>query len=728
MKQQPKSAVKKGWLWLILGLYLLIGAGYSVITPLFEAPDEHHHFFNALNIRQTGELPRSDQNPGLARQEAAQPPLYYLLAALIIAPVDVGDAEDALWPNPYVQLGNANTPDNANVFIHLATERNFPWQGMALAVHLVRFLSVLLGLGTLIFLYQSAQLIWPDTPQNGLLATALVAFLPQFGFLHGSVSNDPLMILVATAVLYQLLFLWQVRVTNGRLLVLGITLGLGLLAKTTGILLLAWAVGWLVLRQSWQKKRLVWQATVPVVLPALLVGGWWLVRNWLLYGDVTAVNQFVALAGGNRAYSLGQVLADLDRVWLSFIAFFGWMTVRPPIWIHWLWGGIVALAVVGGAWQLRGWRNSSRARSLLWLVLGSWFGLVFVGWVQFTRQTSADQGRLLFPALAAVVQLLVAGLSGWRQRWLFPLLAMVALLTTLYSLGIVIPSALGSPQPIATTLSELEMVETAVLNQPVGEGIELLAAHIEQTAAHPGDYVGITLTWRADAIPTEPPTLVIELFGREQELVGKLLSYHGNGRLPANLWQPNQIYQDSFWVQLSPEMSTPTLVRPFVHLLDGTDRTALPPFKVTSRTQPAAQTAVATLGDGIELVGVQLSQETAVVGDQIGITLMWQIISPPQQQLTTFIHLGEQTQPPLAQADGIPLNGDYPTDFWEAGEQFTDTYRLILPPELPSGSYPLYVGLYNSETAVRLPVSINNQAQPFAAYQVGFLTITSPNR
>ncbi|WP_420645834.1 glycosyltransferase family 39 protein [Candidatus Leptofilum sp.] len=718
-----ETAVFRWWLWLILGLYLLVGVGYSVVTPLFEAPDEHHHFFNALIIQQSGELPRSDQNPGLARQEAAQPPLYYLLAALAIAPVNVGDAEGALWPNPYVQLGNANTPDNANAFIHPPAEGVFPWRGVTLAVQLVRFLSVLLGLGTLIFVYQSAQLIWPDAPQNGLLATVLVAFLPQFGFLHGSVSNDPLMILVATAVLYQLLFLWRVRVTNGRLLLLGITLGLGLLAKTTGILLLVWAVGWLVLLQSWQKKQLVWRVAVPVVLAALLVGGWWLLRNWLLYRDVTAVNQFVALAGGNRQHSLGQVLADLDRVWLSFIGFFGWMTVRPPVWIHWLWGGIVALAVGGGAWQLRRWRSRPQASWLLWLLLGSWFGLVFAGWAQFMRQTSADQGRLLFPALAAIVLLLVAGLSGWRRRWLYPLLAMAALITTVYSMALVIPSALGTPQPATV----LETAETAVLNQPVGEGIELLTAHIEQTAAHPGDYVGITLTWRADAIPAEPPTVVIELFGREQQLVGKLLSYHGNGRLPANLWQPGQMYEDQFWVQLSPEMQTPTVVRPIVHLLDGTARVALPPLKVTPRTQPAAQTAVANLGDGIELVGVQLSQETAVPGDEIDITLTWQITAPPQQRLTTFIHLGEQTQPPLAQADGVPLNGNYPTTYWEAGEQFTDTYRLILPPELPPGRYPLYIGLYDSETAVRLPVSVNGQPQPFAAYQAKVVTISLPD-
>ena len=49
--------------------------------------------------------------------------------------------------------------------------------------------------------YGNGRLRWPDHTHRARLATALVAFLPQFNFLHASVSNDSLVIFLASAAL-----------------------------------------------------------------------------------------------------------------------------------------------------------------------------------------------------------------------------------------------------------------------------------------------------------------------------------------------------------------------------------------------------------------------------------------------------------------------------------------------------------------------------------------------
>ena len=124
--------------------------------------------------------------------------------------------------------------------------------------------------------------------------------------------------------------------------------------SAAGILLLAYCagvVGLVVLLRA--RERRLWRAVVAaawVAGPALLLGGWLLWRNWTLYGDPTAANQFVALAGGYRPYSLQQVFLDMDRVWLSFFAIFGWMSVQPPAWVHVVWNGIVLAAMLGVGW------------------------------------------------------------------------------------------------------------------------------------------------------------------------------------------------------------------------------------------------------------------------------------------------------------------------------------------------------------------------------------------
>ena len=138
------------WLWLILAVYLLLALGYGSLNPLFEAPDEHHHYFTTQAIADSGRLPStSDDGNALARQEAAQPPLYYILSALIIKPIDTAGAAESLWSNPHVRLGDANSPANINAFVHPPAEK-WPWQGYILAGHLLRAFSALLGIGTIL--------------------------------------------------------------------------------------------------------------------------------------------------------------------------------------------------------------------------------------------------------------------------------------------------------------------------------------------------------------------------------------------------------------------------------------------------------------------------------------------------------------------------------------------------------------------------------------------------
>src|SRR5690606_35902007 len=216
-------------------------------NPLFEATHEHLPYFTVQTITESGRLPYVADNPdGWMGQEAAQPPLYYVLGALLISQIDTSQARNQVWFNPFVRLGDAASPDNINAFVHTPAEA-WPWQGYALAAHMLRLLSTLLGLGTLVCIYGSARQARPDQPHLALTAVALVAFLPQFACLHSAISNDPLVVLMCAAVFWQLLYLWRHPVTTGRLLLLGVSVGLAMLSKTAGLLLLPYAALWLLL-------------------------------------------------------------------------------------------------------------------------------------------------------------------------------------------------------------------------------------------------------------------------------------------------------------------------------------------------------------------------------------------------------------------------------------------------------------------------------------------------
>lgn len=288
------------FLLFILMLYLAVALAYSLVNPLFEAPDEHWHYFTAQYIADTGQLPSvavDDNYDEWLSQEAAQPPLYYLLGALIIAPVDTDGAREQVWLNRLAWIGNASALANVNQFVHTPHEA-WPWQGFALAAHLLRGLSVLLGLGTLLCIYGSGRYLWPTRENRALLATALAAFLPQFSFIHGAISNDTLITFLSSLAIWQLLRLWYTAVTRTHLLLLGITIGLTALTKNAGVLLLIYTIGVLILLgiRDWRPSpKTNLQSLISnlllVTLPVLLIAGWLWRRNWLLYGDWTAANQ-----------------------------------------------------------------------------------------------------------------------------------------------------------------------------------------------------------------------------------------------------------------------------------------------------------------------------------------------------------------------------------------------------------------------------------------------------
>jgi hypothetical protein len=119
-----------------------------------------------------------------------------------------------------------------------------------------------------------------------------------------------------------------------------------------------------------------------------------------------------------------------------------------------------------------------------------------------------------------------------------------------------------------------------------------------------------------------------------------------------------------------------------------------------------------------------MNTTTVMPGDAVTILLEWQVVNEPGRALTTFVHMGDPSQPPLAQGDGVPLNGHYPTTVWSSGERFRDAYELTIPADLAPGRYPVSIGLYDPISGLRVPLAVEEERQPNDAYQLGLLTIT----
>ena len=126
------------------------------------------------------------------------------------------------------------------------------------------------------------------------------------------------------------------------------------------------------------------------------------------------------------------------------------------------------------------------------------------------------------------------------------------------------------------------------------------------------------------------------------------------------------------------------------------------------------------------MTAVSITPSQASPGDTVTIDVTWQVTAPPQADWTTLLHLGEANEPPLATGDSPPLQGSYPTRVWSAGELFTDQYTLTIQADVADGRYPLWLGMYRSDTIERLPLTVNGEPQPNSVYQLGTIEIISP--
>nr|MBA3871105.1 hypothetical protein [Anaerolineae bacterium] len=79
------SRTHKRWLYVVLIGYVVLATIYSIVTPPFEASDElwHYPMVKYMADHSLQLPPQDSENQAAWRQEGSQPPLYYMIAAVL---------------------------------------------------------------------------------------------------------------------------------------------------------------------------------------------------------------------------------------------------------------------------------------------------------------------------------------------------------------------------------------------------------------------------------------------------------------------------------------------------------------------------------------------------------------------------------------------------------------------------------------------------------------------
>jgi 4-amino-4-deoxy-L-arabinose transferase-like glycosyltransferase len=123
---------------------------------------------------------------------------------------------------------------------------------------------------------------------------------------------------------------------------------------------------------------------------------------------------------------------------------------------------------------------------------------------------------------------------------------------------------------------------------------------------------------------------------------------------------------------------------------------AIAPSHAAQATHPLS----VQFAQGIALDGYDVSQS----GNVLTVSPHWTASAAVAQRYTTFVHVLDAAGHLVAQSDAPPLEGRFPTNYWQAGDVIPDSHAIKLPANLASGTYHLEFGLYDSKTLVRLPV------------------------
>jgi len=733
----------------ISALYLALAVGYNFVAPPFESHDEVGHFFTVKYIADYGRLPVPEKGFSeqyLYGQEGTQPPLYYLGGAVVLrlSGVNTEDAWGYLHVNPHTTCGFPHLVGNKAFLAHDPAREAFPWRDSILALHLLRLYSTALGLATVIGVYATARLCFPEWPVVAPLAATLTALNPQFLFVSAGVNNDNLVVPLCVWSLYLMLRATHRGLTPVTSVLTGLLIGMAALTKMAGLLLLPLACLAVLLAARLQRQGLPASRLLSfvichlsfVILPALVVAGWWYVRNALLYADPTLIEHHLAIVSRRAPASLPLILREVSSIFYSYWGRFS-CNLSPGDWYYAFWG-LVTLAGLGGL--IAGWRGLTDHQRAGLFLLALWFLLVFLGWFRWNLIVSGVQGRLLFPATVSVSVLVGAGLAAWMQRQDMPkgrlislvighrtliivllVLAWVALVLWV-PLGLIRPAY--APPPRYSGVEGLEIPHR--IDGVFGDRIVLLGYDLQPVDLEAGQTLEITLYLSALRPLTDTYSMglwLVSAIPDDTTRLAGLDTWPGGGNYPTVFWQPGEVIVDTYRLAIPDRVTRAqawVVQVNFYHMGEEKwfpltqngqmvgERAILEWVRVGASEPPEARLEPSSdfgehsrvvFGGAVALRGAQITPEEC----ELRVMLWWETLAPPERDYTVFVHLVDGEGRLVGTGDDPPLGGGFPTRLWRSGDGVADEHIISFPPDLPPGIYTIQVGWYDPVTGVRLP-------------------------
>lgn len=411
----------------IIAIIFLTGLTLRVLwvwlVPLWQQADEYPHFHYIQHLYKYQAFPIS--KPVFPDYEGYQPPMYYLISAGIYSIL------------PALDQGREKMGADFEV-----SWKSAAFQSQNQMAMILRWVSVLLWIGTFWISYTFLVKFFGDQENVILLSLSLLAFIPTLVSNTSSITNDSLAIFWSTLFFY-LMMSERIHKPN-RLFLLGLILGWGILTKYNCVILVPTFIGSVLLFH----RHSFWRISLPVLGIATLMVFPWFRFTSETYGQALALNPGFRWHASILNHTLSDYFKAMRNLFWSFWGAAGRAyEIHLPVWYY--------LAVFGGISLVAGWglfklfariRTSTALTSFQFnLAVLAVTGFLILGvasvWYSLSYQVMSSWGKNLYVFILPINILFALGWNqvSSRRTWAYWLPILLLATNLIYLFGYVLP-------------------------------------------------------------------------------------------------------------------------------------------------------------------------------------------------------------------------------------------------------------------------------------------------
>jgi hypothetical protein len=444
-----------------------------------------------------------------------------------------------------------------------------------------------------------------------------------------------------------------------------------------------------------------------------LIAGWWFARNLNLYGDLLGWNAFLDVVGRrDQPATLAQLWTEREGFVWSYWGVFGTMNVILSPVIYVVLNAIVIVSLFGvGYWlfltfkptnfQTRHFSPSTFHLQLIACAI--WIALIFIALLRWTSLTPASQGRLMFPAIAAIAALIALGLGSIHRFVLWAGCAILIGVAWLAPFMSIAPTYQRPPDGWASPLTEkINVVFADSLQLVEGQNSFEDGSLVER-----GERVTLNLNWKLLKPLPKNYSVFVHLIDASDVIVAQRDMHPGQGNIALSEVSAPYAWTDRYTVRVPLLTPTNKTYRWAVGVYDfesgerlklsnGDDRVIFGRVDIAPHHVQIKRDVLLVFDNGIKLSDYALDSESLSPNKTLSVKMRWKVDQPIDADYTLSLQLLDDKANKIAQQDL-----GQPTSTWAKGIVETQ-HELQIGIDAPPNVYRLLLVWYRPSDFKRI--------------------------